>query len=358
MLPEWGPRVSTLDSFILLFVPVLSSVILLKYCENLASPASMSACAVATCPNHHRRTKGKGVMYHMFPVCPNRIKIWISTCKRHDHINVKYARICSDHFRPSDYVDDMENRLLGLNQKKILKPDAVPSVNLPLQDNGEDISSRSERKRSILREAKIRLKCLSPKKACEANSFMMKKKWNLYGPDRNIKYWPVLRKEPSSFFSRQSGGGSMMVWAAFGFKGKVALAFLDGRQNSSKYIEILENHLMPFAENISGGNWEYQHDNAPIHTSNATKNYLNSKNVTVLKWPPMSPELNPIENVWCIMSRQLYENGGQFYSVNALKAAIESAWYNLEPEILQTLNMSLEKRVYDVILNNGKILKY
>ncbi|GBO19128.1 Transposable element P transposase, partial [Araneus ventricosus] len=132
----------------------------------------MSTCAVATCPNYHRKTKGKGVIYHIFPVCPNWSKIWISKCKRQDHINVKYARICSDHFRPSDYMDDMKNRLLGLNQKKILKPDAVPSVNLPLQDNGEDISSRSERKRkrSILREAKIRLKCPSPKKVCETPS--------------------------------------------------------------------------------------------------------------------------------------------------------------------------------------------
>ncbi|GBN01565.1 hypothetical protein AVEN_231564-1 [Araneus ventricosus] len=76
------------------------------------------------------------------------------------------------------------------------------------------------------------------------------KKWNLDRPERNIKYWHDLRKDPSSFFSRQRGGGSVMVWAAFGFNGKVALAFLDGRQNSPKYIEILENHLMPFSENI------------------------------------------------------------------------------------------------------------
>ncbi|GBN56769.1 hypothetical protein AVEN_192878-1 [Araneus ventricosus] len=59
-------------------------------------------------------------------------------------------------------MDDIRNRLLGLNQKKILKPDAVPSVSLPLQDNLEDISSRSERKRkrSILQETKIKLECL------------------------------------------------------------------------------------------------------------------------------------------------------------------------------------------------------
>ncbi|GBL83357.1 hypothetical protein AVEN_110669-1 [Araneus ventricosus] len=46
-----------------------------------------------------------------------------------------------------------------------------------------------------------------------------------------------------------------MVWAAFSFNGQVGLAFLDDRQNSPKYIETLENHLMPFAENIGGGNW-------------------------------------------------------------------------------------------------------
>ncbi|GBN02933.1 Transposable element Tc3 transposase [Araneus ventricosus] len=115
---------------------------------------------------------------------------------------------------------------------------------------------------------------------------------------------------------------------------------------------------MPFAENIGGRNWKYQQDDAPIHASNATKNYLNSKNVTVLEWPLMSPDLNPIESVLRIMSRKVYENGEQFYSVNALKTAIESVWYNLEPEILQTLIMSMEKRVYNVKLRNGKTLNY
>ncbi|GBM14800.1 hypothetical protein AVEN_255866-1 [Araneus ventricosus] len=113
---------------------------------------------------------------------------------------------------------------------------------------------------------------------------------------------------------------------------------------------------MSFAKSIRVRNGEYQNDNAPIHISNATKNDLNSKNVIVLACPPMSPDLNPIENVWA--SRKVYKNGGQFYSVNSLKTAIERAWYNLEPEILQTLFKSMKKRVYDVILKNGKALNY
>ncbi|GBN34021.1 hypothetical protein AVEN_264941-1 [Araneus ventricosus] len=113
----------------------------------------MSTCVVANCSNYYRETKHKGVIYYGFPVCPNLNKIWISKCKRQDHINVKYARICGDHFRPNDYMDDMKNRLLGLNRKKILKPDAVPSVNLTLHDNGEDISSRSYLTADILKNA-------------------------------------------------------------------------------------------------------------------------------------------------------------------------------------------------------------
>ncbi|GBO10418.1 hypothetical protein AVEN_91413-1 [Araneus ventricosus] len=85
--------------------------------------------------------------------------------------------------------------------------------------------------------------------------FSDEKKWKLDGPDGNIKYWHDLRKEPRSFFSRQSGGGSVMVWTSFIFNGQVGLTFLDGRQNSPKYIETLENHLMSFAENIGGRNW-------------------------------------------------------------------------------------------------------
>ncbi|GBL79384.1 Transposable element Tc3 transposase [Araneus ventricosus] len=73
--------------------------------------------------------------------------------------------------------------------------------------------------------------------------FSDEEKCNLDGPDRNKKYWHDLRKEPRSLFSRQSGGGSVMVWAAFNFNGQVGLAFLDDRQNSPKYIETLENQL-------------------------------------------------------------------------------------------------------------------
>ncbi|GBM19618.1 hypothetical protein AVEN_107294-1 [Araneus ventricosus] len=102
----------------------------------------------------------------MFPVRPNLNKISISISKRQDHIKVKYTRICGYHFRASDYTDAMRNRLLGLHQKKILKPDAVPSANLQLQDNGEDVSNRSERKIKKKYFTGSKNQIISRKKAC------------------------------------------------------------------------------------------------------------------------------------------------------------------------------------------------
>ncbi|XP_035213861.1 uncharacterized protein LOC118187692 [Stegodyphus dumicola] len=131
-----------------------------------------------------------------------------------------------------------------------------------------------------------------------------------------------ITSELRSYFNRKSGGGSVMVETAIGFNRQVGFIFLDGRQNSSKYMETLRDHLMPFAENIKGQNRMYQNDNVPIHTSNITNKYLDMENVTVSEWRPISDDFIQIENVQGTMSRRVCENERQFSSVNSLKAAI------------------------------------
>ena len=73
--------------------------------------------------------------------------------------------------------------------------------------------------------------------------FSDEKKFNLDGPDGFNCYWRDLRKEPRFFTTRNFGGGSVMVWAAFCSVDKLQLRFTISKMNSAEYIEVLNASL-------------------------------------------------------------------------------------------------------------------
>ena len=59
-----------------------------------------------------------------------------------------------------------------------------------------------------------------------------------------------------------------------------------------------------------------------LHTAAATKAYLEEQGINVITWPALSPDLNPIENIWGIMCQKLYANGKSYHNTNELWEAI------------------------------------
>lgn len=188
--------------------------------------------------------------------------------------------------------------------------------------------------------------------------FSDEKKWNLDGPDGWKYYWHDLRKEKEIFSKRQLGGGSVMTWGCFAYNGVGSIAFVSGKMNSQAYQSVLASHLLPNAEFLAGENWKYQQDNAPIHTSNSTKNWFQVNNVETLKWPAKSPDLNPIENLWGDLARRVYANGRHFTSSIELKSTIEDEWYKTDPELCQKLVSSMKTRIFEVIQRNGSYTRF
>ena len=73
--------------------------------------------------------------------------------------------------------------------------------------------------------------------------FSDEKKFNLDGADGSQFYWHDLRKEKQLFSKRLFGGGSDIVWGAFTAPGKVDLVGMEGKRNSTCYINVLEKYL-------------------------------------------------------------------------------------------------------------------
>ena len=49
----------------------------------------------------------------------------------------------------------------------------------------------------------------------------------------------------------------------------------------------------------------FMHDLAPDHNSKSTRIFLDCKGIPILEWPGNLPDMNPIENVWNIMKKEI-----------------------------------------------------
>ena len=107
----------------------------LHYVPTIACYVKMVICAVYGCYSGSTKESRQGVKFFRFPKDKHTLKKWILACKRKDEVKVKCARVCSKHFRDSDYKQAyrIKKDKLGSSPTKcrLLHPRAVPSVQLP-----------------------------------------------------------------------------------------------------------------------------------------------------------------------------------------------------------------------------------
>ncbi len=86
--------------------------------------------------------------------------------------------------------------------------------------------------------------------------------------------------------------------------------------------------MLPSADKLYGdADFSFQQDLAPAHTAKGTKSWFNNHGVTVLDWPANSPDLNSIENLWCIVKRKMRDTRPN--NADDLNAAIKAIWASL-----------------------------
>ncbi|KAI4500082.1 hypothetical protein M0802_004952 [Mischocyttarus mexicanus] len=123
----------------------------------------MPQCAVATCRNSHRRTRGRRIRYHRFPQIPEVRSRWVRACGRVPLVNgdipfnIQTARICSLHFTQDSYEKDVEHQMLGLPARSRLRRGAVPTISVPINVQPVTKMLVEDAKRSLLKDTHAKL---------------------------------------------------------------------------------------------------------------------------------------------------------------------------------------------------------
>jgi len=157
----------------------------------------------------------------------------------------------------------------------------------------------------------------------------------------------------------KSGQKGVMVWGCFTKNRLGPLVRLEGRVTANVYIDVLENHLLPFLDTLDNKeDHVFQEDNAPVHTASKTKKWKRENNINSIPWPAQSPDLNPIEHLWDELERRVRIHEPLPKNCEELWQILKKEWLQIDESKYKNLVDSMPRRVAAVIASNGYPTKY
>ena len=159
-----------------------------------------------------------------------------------------------------------------------------------------------------------------------------------------------------------------MFWAAFGWGIRTDLVIMRGDPDAprggvtaARYLEVLDEYLPTILHNDS----IFMQDNAPIHKAHFVQQWFRDIGIELVVWPPYSPDLNPIENLWKMLKAKIIELKPELTVMKdndatqrLLIETAQEAWELLGDQLLNKLAEGMQKRVDAVKAANGWYTKY
>ena len=96
-------------------------------------------------------------------------------------------------------------------------------------------------------------------------------------------------------------------------------------------------------------------DGAPAHAAKATQAWCKKNLPNFIEktcWPPNSPDINPVENLWSIRDEVVYKDPTP-KTMKDLKRRLKQAWKKLPLSTLHDLSHFMPQRLRNVITNKG-----
>jgi len=151
--------------------------------------------------------------------------------------------------------------------------------------------------------------------------------------------------------------GKVSLWGCICAEGLGHAELYAGSLDSIRHRDILRHSLIKsFRQFYPSGPWNFQQDNVRFHTTPETVTYLHERGVTLIEWPPWSPDLNPIENLWNVLKARVYARFPQ--SMEEMEAVIREEWADIDLKFISRICRSMPQRLQLLLDNNGHKISY
>lgn len=149
------------------------------------------------------------------------------------------------------------------------------------------------------------------------------------------------------------GGFSIMVWGAIKSDGSRTLSLCPPKVNSISYQQILRSSLPELLE----GSSIFMQDGAPTHRSSSTAKFTENMGLCLISdWPPNSPDINVIENLWAIVKLKVSQKCPR--NKDELWQVVQEEWESVDNLTIKKLYGSIRQRLLSVTKNKGYHIKY
>lgn len=127
-----------------------------------------------------------------------------------------------------------------------------------------------------------------------------------------------------------------MFWGGVQFNTQTELYGSRPALTAQRYVkDILEDYVFPFSQFV-GLNFKLMRGNAQQHSAAIISVYLTEVDISSINWPPTSPDLNPIEQVWDSVKNRIRGRNNPPTTTAALTAAVTEEWEKTQQEVIQS----------------------
>lgn len=186
--------------------------------------------------------------------------------------------------------------------------------------------------------------------------------WNKVLISDECTFW-LNRARPSKLWTQDAmleegtdvHGPKVHCWGGITARGALRIEIFSENLKAPKYKKILQKKIGEM-DTLYPEGWIFQHDGSGVHRADTIQEVLDELEEEPIKWPPYSPDLSPIENIWAWLKHQVYSDMPS--SIRSLKLSIKKHWNRIDFTFLRPYFNSMNKRMTMIIENEGRKIKY